>query len=117
PAPTTLPLHAALPIWLFARGFRALHRSYEASLDFALSARPLMMLVLFAIIGLNVYLYMAIPKGFFPIQDSGRLNGGLRADQSISSEEMGRKMQQLVAILMKDPAVSTVVGFTGGGRA
>ena len=48
---------------------------------------------------------MAIPKGFFPIQDSGRLNGGLRADQSISSEEMGRKMKQLVGILMKDPAV------------
>src|SRR5206468_5564441 len=90
PAPTTLPLHAALPIWLFDRGFRALHRSYEASLDFALSARPLMMLVLFAIIGLNVYLYMAIPKGFFPIQDSGRLNGGLRADQSISDRKSTR---------------------------
>jgi multidrug efflux pump len=102
---------------IFAAGFDALHRSYEHSLDFALSAKPLMMLILAAVIGLNVYLYTAIPKGFFPTQDSGRLNGGLRADQSISSEEMGRKMRQLVAILMKDPAVSTVVGFTGGGRA
>ncbi|HXA40731.1 MAG TPA: efflux RND transporter permease subunit [Phenylobacterium sp.] len=101
----------------FGKGFERLHRVYEHSLDFALSARPLMMLVLAAIIGLNVYLYMAIPKGFFPIQDSGRLNGGLRADQSISSEEMGRKMKQLVAILMKDPAVDHVVGFTGGGRS
>nr|MEA2798693.1 multidrug efflux pump [Phenylobacterium sp.] len=101
----------------FAAGFDALHRSYERSLDFALSARPLMMLIMAAVIGLNVYLYTAIPKGFFPTQDSGRLNGGLRADQSISSEEMGRKMRQLVAILMKDPAVATVVGFTGGGRA
>jgi multidrug efflux pump len=101
----------------FAAGFDAMYRSYEKSLDFALSARPLMMLVLAAVIGLNVYLYTAIPKGFFPTQDSGRLNGGLRADQSISSEEMGRKMRQLVAILMKDPAVATVVGFTGGGRA
>ena len=43
-----------------------------------------MILILAAVIGLNVYLYIAIPKGFFPIQDSGRLNGGLRADQSIS---------------------------------
>jgi multidrug efflux pump len=93
-----------------------LHRAYERSLDFALSARPLMMLILAAVIGLNVYLYMAIPKGFFPIQDSGRLNGGLRADQSISSEAMGLKMKQLVAIILKDPAVATVVGFTGGGR-
>ena len=101
----------------FAAGFDALHRSYEGSLDFALSAKPLMMLILAAVIGLNVFLYTAIPKGFFPRQDSGRLNGGLRADQSISSEEMGRKMKQLVTILMKDPAVSTVVGFTGGGRA
>jgi multidrug efflux pump len=94
-----------------------LHKSYERSLDFALSARPLMMLILAAVIGLNVYLYMAIPKGFFPIQDSGRLNGGLRADQSISSEAMGLKMKQLVTIILKDPAVATVVGFTGGGRS
>jgi len=61
----------------FARGFAWLHRSYEHSLDFALSAKPLMILILAAIIGLNVYLYMAIPKGFFPNQDSGRLQGGL----------------------------------------
>jgi len=99
------------------RSVQWLHKSYEHSLDFALSARPLMMLILAVIIGLNIFLYMAIPKGFFPQQDSGRLNGGLRADQSISSEEMGRKMKQLVAILMKDPAVRTVVGFTGGGRS
>jgi multidrug efflux pump len=101
---------------LLERGFNRIARTYEGSLDFALSARPLMMLILAAVIGLNVYLYMAIPKGFFPIQDSGRLNGGLRADQSISSEAMGRKMKELVAIIMKDPAVNTVVGFTGGGR-
>jgi multidrug efflux pump len=101
---------------LLERGFNRIAKTYEGSLDFALSARPLMMLILAAVIGLNVYLYMAIPKGFFPIQDSGRLNGGLRADQSISSEAMGRKMKELVAIIMKDPAVNTVVGFTGGGR-
>jgi multidrug efflux pump len=100
----------------FARGFDWLHRSYEKSLDFALSAKPLVILTLALIIGLNVYLYMAIPKGFFPNQDSGRLQGGLRADQSISSEEMGRKLKQAVAILMKDPAVKTVTAFTGGGR-
>ena len=101
----------------FGGAVNRLHKGYEASLDFALSARPLMMLILAVIIGLNIFLYMAIPKGFFPIQDSGRLNGGLRADQSISSEQMGRKMKQLVGILMKDPAVRTVVGFTGGGRS
>ena len=101
----------------FEAGFDRLHKTYETSLDWALSAKPLMMLILAAVIGLNVYLYIAIPKGFFPTQDSGRLNGGLRADQSISSQEMGRKLKALVDIIRRDPAVATVVGFTGGGRS
>ncbi|MDB5497040.1 MAG: nodulation protein [Phenylobacterium sp.] len=101
----------------FEAGFDRVLRMYGRSLDWALAAKPLVMLILIAVIGLNVYLYMAIPKGFFPQQDSGRLNGGLRADQSISSEEMGRKMRTLVNIIRRDPAVATVVGFTGGGRA
>jgi multidrug efflux pump len=75
------------------------------------------MLILACVIGMNVYLYIAVPKGFFPQQDSGRLNGGLRADQSISSTEMGQKMKQMVAIIQADPDVATVTGFTGGGRA
>jgi multidrug efflux pump len=101
----------------FEAGYGALHRAYEKSLDAALSMKPLVLVILAVAIGLNVYLYAAIPKGFFPRQDSGRLNGGLRADQSISSEEMGRKMRQMVSIIKADPAVDTVVGFTGGGRA
>jgi multidrug efflux pump len=105
-------------VGLFLRDAVAwLHRNYERSLDFALSAKPLMMLILAVIVCLNVFLYMAIPKGFFPVQDSGRLNGGLRADQSISSDQMGNKMKEVVAILLKDPAVQTVVGFTNSGRA
>jgi multidrug efflux pump len=101
---------------VFEAGFSSLHRAYERSLDFALSAKPLTMVVLVACIGLNVYLYMAIPKGFFPSQDSPQLNGGLRADQSVSSQEMGRKIRTIAGIIQRDPAVSTVVGFTGGGR-
>jgi multidrug efflux pump len=101
----------------FEAGFDRLHRSYQTSLDWALSAQPLMLLILAAVIGLNVYLYTVVPKGFFPTQDSGQLNGGLRADQSISSQEMGRKLKTLVTIIKRDPAVATVVGFTGGGRA
>jgi multidrug efflux pump len=75
------------------------------------------MLILAAVIGLNVYLFIAAPKGFFPQQDTGRLNGGLRADQSISFEAMQGKLRQLVGIIKSDPAVDTVVGFTSGGRA
>jgi multidrug efflux pump len=74
----------------------------------------LVMLILVAVVGLNVYLFSAAPKGFFPQQDSGQLNGGLRADQSISSQALAAKLRQVVDIIRKDPAVDTVVGFTGG---
>ena len=75
------------------------------------------MLVLCAVVALNVWLFVAVPKGFFPQQDSGQLNGGMRADQSISFDQMQAKLRQLVDIIRADPAVDTVVGFTGGSRA
>ena len=57
-----------------------------------------------------------MPKGFFPQQDTGRINGAIQADQSISFQLMRQKLQQFIAIIQKDPAVDTVVGFTGGGQ-
>jgi multidrug efflux pump len=66
-------------------------------------------------VGLNVYLYAEIPKGFFPQQDTGRLIGGIQADQAISFQSMSRKLRQFVAIVQADPSVESVVGFTGGG--
>ena len=98
------------------RGYQWLLRSYEVSLDWALASKALVMLSLLVVVGLNVYLFKAVPKGFFPQQDSGQLGAGLRADQSISSEEMGSKLGEVVDIVHADPAVDTVVGFTGGGR-
>ncbi len=90
---------------------------YETSLDWALASRWLVMLLLLAVIVLNVYLFIGVPKGFFPQQDTGQLIGGLRADQSISSQALGEKLRQVVAIIRRDPSVATVVGFVGGGRA
>src|SRR2546422_10746967 len=75
-----------------------------------------MMLVLAAAIGLNVYLYVHIPKGFFPQQDVGRMSGWIRADQTISFQAMRGKLADFVEIVKSDPAVENVVGFTGGGR-
>lgn len=98
-------------------GWERVLRAYAVSLDWALSHKPLIMLILAVVVGLNVYLYTAVPKGFFPQQDSRRLNGGLRADQSISAEAMAQKLRQMEAIIRRDPAVETVTGFTGGGRA
>ena len=73
------------------------------------------MLVFLATVILNVYLYVTIPKGFFPQQDTGRIVGGIRADQSISFQAMRRKFRQFIEIVREDPAVASVAGFTGGG--
>jgi multidrug efflux pump len=91
--------------------------TYARSLDWALASRGLVMLILLAVVGLNVYLFSVVPKGYFPQQDTGQLRGGRRADQSISSQAMGEKLRQVVDIVRRDPAVETVVGFTGGSRA
>ena len=101
----------------FESGFDHIHRAYALSLDWALASRALVMLLLAAVIGLNVYLFVKIPKGFFPQQDTGQISGGLRADQSISFQAMQGKLKQLVDIIRADPAVDTVVGFTGASRA
>ena len=100
-----------------ARAQGALERAYGHALDWSLAAPWTVMAVLAVVVALNVYLFMAIPKGFFPEQDNGQLQGGLRADQSISSSALADKLQQAVDIVRRDPAVATVVGFSGGGGA
>jgi multidrug efflux pump len=99
----------------FDRRFERLRRGYERTLDWALHHRHIMMFVLFATIGLNVYLYIAIPKGFFPQQDTGQLQGGIRGDASSSFQLMKRKLQEVAQIIQQDPAVATVTGSVGGG--
>ena len=67
-------------------------------------------------VGLNVYLYTVIPKGFFPQQDTGRINGNIRADQSTSFQFMQQRLDRFLTVVRQDPAVQTVTGFTGGGQ-
>jgi multidrug efflux pump len=102
---------------LAEKSFGYVLKSYERSLDWALGNKGLVLLSLIAVIVLNVYLFSIVPKGFFPQQDTGQLNGGLRADQSISFQAMQKKLKAYVDLIYKDPAVDSVVGFTGGGRA
>jgi multidrug efflux pump len=101
---------------LLEAGFDALLAGYRRSLGWALSNAFPVLLILLTTLVLNFQLYSIVPKGFFPQQDQGRIIGGIRADQSISFQLMSRKMQQFVGILRKDPAVESVVGFTGGGQ-
>jgi multidrug efflux pump len=98
------------------RFFEAMLGFYRRTLTGALEHPLIIVLVFFAAIGLNVYLYTVIPKGFFPQQDTGRMIGIIQADQSISFQLMQQKLARFVTIIKKDPAVETVVGFTGGGQ-
>jgi len=98
------------------RAFDSLQSGYARSLDWALGHGSLMMLILGVTVGLTIYLYIAIPKGFFPQQDTGRVMGSIQADQSISFQAMQSKLRDFVSIVKKDPAVDAVVGFTGGGQ-
>ena len=98
---------------------RALERllgGYRKSLGWALLHPWLVLAVLLATIGSNVYLYNTIPKGFFPQQDTGRLRGFVEADQAISFQAMKGKMDIFLAIVGADPSVANVVGFTGGSQ-
>ena len=95
------------------RFFDIVQTGYEHSLRWALRHSRITMLILFSTIGLNVYLYGAIDKGFFPTQDGGRLNGGIQADQSTSFWALQKKLFEFTELIRKDPAVDNVVGVAG----
>ncbi len=104
---------------LFARCseyvFGIIHRSYEFTLRPILRHPLLTMLGLVLTITLNGYLIFAVPKGFFPQQDTGRIMGSLQGDQATSFQSMQKRLVEMMAIVQKDPAVDTVIGFLGGG--
>jgi multidrug efflux pump len=91
-------------------------RGYRRSLAWTLRHQWLIWLLLLATVWLNVSLYRAIPKGFFPQQDTGRIYGYIRADQSSSFQAMQQRLHSMLAIVQADPAVLNVTGFTGNSR-
>jgi multidrug efflux pump len=97
--------------------FDSVHGLYRRALDLVLQHQPLTLLITIGTAALSVYLYFAVPKGFFPQQDTGRIMGSVQADQDISFAAMSVKMRQFVAIVIKDPAVQTIVGFAGGNTS
>jgi len=98
------------------RFFGAMLRGYRRTLTSALNHPRLVLAILLATVAINFHLYTIVPKGFFPQQDTGRIVGNIQADQSISFQLMQQKLQQFITIIQRDPAVDTVVGFTGGGQ-
>jgi multidrug efflux pump len=100
------------PEHLFVR----LQNAYGRTLGVALRHGPIVWIVLLLTICLNVYLYVIVPKGFFPQQDTGRLIGFIRADQATSFQLMRTKLDNFIKIVQSDPAVVNVTGFTGGSQ-
>jgi multidrug efflux pump len=96
------------------RAFQAVVGAYRWTLERALDVAPITLLVLIGVIALNVYLFIRVPKGFFPQQDTGRLSGSIQADQSTSFQAMNDKLLAMIDVVKTDPAVANVVGFTGG---
>ncbi|WP_454886919.1 efflux RND transporter permease subunit [Sphingomonas oryzagri] len=99
------------------RGYGFIERCYAVALDWALAMKPLVLLLLVGVMALTVYLYIVVPKGFFPQQQSPMIIAGVRADESVSFQSMQVKLQTIVKIIKADRAVQSVVGFTGGSRA
>ena len=120
---TTTPMMCALllrtrPAQQAQRRLGLLERvrqGYERTLPWALRHSSLVLLIFVGTICLNVALFIVVPKGFFPQQDTGRLFGWLQADQSISFQAMSAKLRRVMTIVQQDPAVENVVGFTGAG--
>ena len=118
---TTTPMMCAqllpaTPLPVKPRRRQYVLRLYRRSLAWTLRHQWVMWLVLLATVLLNVSLYSAIPKGFFPQQDTGRINGYIRADQSSSFQAMQQRLHSMLAIVQADPAVLNVTGFTGNSQ-
>ncbi|MGC2197599.1 MAG: multidrug efflux RND transporter permease subunit [Terriglobales bacterium] len=104
------------PLYRVSEGaFEGLRKVYGGALRWVLRHQAFILLVTVGTACLSVYLYILVPKGFFPQQDTGRLFGSIQAEQDISFQAIRQKMNDYVAIIMKDPAVTTVTGFVGGG--
>jgi multidrug efflux pump len=101
---------------LSERVFARMLSVYERTLGWALDRSLLMMFILLVTVCLNIFLYIEVPKGFFPSEDTGVVVGGVQADQSISFQSMSQKMIDFMKIVKSDPAVENVAGFTGGGQ-
>ncbi len=104
-------------LYRFMEGaFDRMHAEYALMLRWVLRHQAIVLLVVFGTVVLNVFLFIIVPKGFFPQQDTGRLNGSTRAEQDISFDAMRVKQRALAQMVLEDPAVQSVTAFAGGGR-
>jgi len=101
---------------LAERAFNGLVRIYDRCLKVVLRHQFAVLIITIGTVCLNIYLFIIIPGGFFPQQDTGRINGSILADQDTSFASMSEKLKQFTDVVQQDPAVDTVTAFTGGGN-
>ncbi|MCD0416234.1 multidrug efflux RND transporter permease subunit [Rubrivivax sp. JA1024] len=111
--PATEVRHGRIYQWIEG-AFESMLRAYERGLDLVLRWRFTTLMVFFATVGLSVYLFVAIPKGFFPQQDVGMITAASEAAQDISFAGMKQRQEQLGEIVLADPDVDSVAMFIGG---
>ncbi len=106
--------HGAEHNWLYRAsdsGFQRMQDGYARSLRWVLRHQPLVFAIMLGTVGLAVYLYVVVPKGFFPQQDTGRINGNARAPEDMAFATMRDKLDAYISIIRTDPAVDVVTGF------
>ena len=108
--------HGRLYLWS-ERLFDRLVHGYSRSLLWVLDNPSLVLIIFFVTLGLNVFLLIKVPKGFFPTEDVGAMQGGMQGPQDTSFYAMRKALQQAVSIIKADPGVENVMGFTGGQGA
>jgi multidrug efflux pump len=112
------PQHTKRHNWIYRaseRIFQTIHAGYARSLAVVLKHPQLTLVITIVTVAVTIYLYIIVPKGFFPQQDNGFIAGSIQADQDISFTAMRQKLHQFLRIIQQDPAVENVEGFTGGG--
>jgi len=106
--------HGRFYVW-GEKGLAWLSEEYERGLRWVLRHQGIVLTFTILTFGLNIYLYVLVPKGFFPQQDTGRIGGQIRGQQDVSFDAMKQKVTQISAIVQKDPGVQNVMSFVGGG--
>ncbi len=104
--------------WVYklnGKAFNATLKAYERALTWVLRHSLLVLIIAILTLGLNIYLWGIVPKGYFPQQDTGRIMGSILGDQETSFQAMSERIKQLLKIVQSDPGVDTVIGFSGGG--
>ncbi len=102
---------------LSERGWLWMNRTYKVTVGWVLRHKRFTLAVAILMVVLNVWLYIIVPKGFFPQQDTGRMTGIIMGDQDVSFQDMNNKTNQFIRIVKKDPAVQNVLAFVGGNAA